>query len=207
MTKNTHLATGVALATAIIMPSDMRSLAVCICGAAIGSTISDVDVASSKPRKELNTIVGISVTAIAILIMLEVIFKIGIYQLIESQTGLYRTLLGFVTFLLLSIYGTTTKHRSYTHSVIGIMTFTGAICIILPSMALSFCLGMISHVLLDILNTKKVKVLYPYKKFGIALKLCHSDGKANMLIGIISTLVFVIELVIYALLKMHLISH
>lgn len=205
MTKNTHLATGVALTTALMMPNDMHSLVVCICGAAIGSTIPDVDVASSKPRKELNTIVSISVTAIAILIMLEMIFKIGIYQLIESQAGLYRSILGFVTFLLLSIFGTTTKHRTFTHSIIGLITFTGATWVFLPSIALPFCFGMISHIMLDMLNTKKVRLLFPNIKFGIAFKLCHADGRANMLIGIISTLIFIAELIIFSIVRLHLV--
>ena len=200
MTKNTHLATGVAIATAILMPRDIHSLAVCICGSAIGSTISDIDVASSKPRKELRTIVGISVAVITALIVLEFFLKIGIYSMIESQTSILKALLGFVLFLLLSVYGSTTKHRTYTHSVIGVISLTGAVWVFYPPLAFPFCLGIISHIALDILNTKKVRLLYPYTKFGVALKLCHAEGKANTTIGIISTLIFSAELIIFVLL-------
>lgn len=205
MTKNTHLATGLAISTAVLMPNNLHSLAVCITGAAIGSTISDIDVASSKPRKELNTIVSISVIAITALIVLEFALKIGIYKMLESQADLYRVILGFVIFLLLSIYGTTTKHRSYTHSLIGLVSFSGAIGIMFPKMIFPFSLGFISHILLDIFNTKKVRLLYPNKKFGIALKLCHSDGKANTVICTVSTIIFTVELILFLLFKMNLI--
>ena len=200
MTKNTHLAAGVAISTAILMPHDIQSLTMCICGAAIGSTISDIDVASSKPRKELNTIVGISIAVITVLIVLEYSFNIGIYSLIESEPSAYRAFLGFTLFLFLSLYGSTTAHRSFTHSLVGLITFTGAAWFICPFMAPPFCIGMISHIVLDMLNAKKVQLLYPYKKFGIALKLCRSDGNVNASINIVSTLILIVELVVFAIL-------
>ena len=199
MTKNTHLAAGVALSIAMIMPNELQSLAVCICGAAVGSTIPDVDVASSKPRKELSTIVGFSVAMVTALVVLENVLNIGLFQMIESHTALYRIILGYVTFILLCVFGTTTKHRTYTHSIVGLISFTGAMWVLFPDMTFPFFIGMLSHIWLDLLNTKKVRVLYPIKKFGIAFKLCHAEGKANKTICIISTLVIVVELIIFAL--------
>lgn len=206
MTKETHVATGLAISTAVLMPNSLYTLGVCICGAAIGSAIPDIDIAASKPRKELNTIVCLSVFTITALVILEFAFKIGIYQMVESQAGLYRVVLGFVTFLLLSIYGTTTKHRSYTHSLLGVVSFSGAMWIMSPSMALPFCLGFVSHILLDMLNTKKVRILYPNTKYGIAFKLCHSVGKANTTICIISTVIFVSELILLLIFRIKLFS-
>ena len=34
---------------------------------------------------------------------------------------------------------------------------------------------MLSHMLIDMLNYKNVRILYPLK-FGISLDLCHADG-------------------------------
>lgn len=201
MKKNTHLAVGVAVSTMVLMPKELQSMAMCICGSAIGSVISDVDVASSRPRKTLNKLVSFSIAVIAILVMLEQAFKIPIYHIIESQTNIYRIILGYVTFLLLSIYGTMTKHRTYTHSIIGLISFTGVAWVVLPSLAIPFCIGMISHILLDTLNNKKIHLLYPSKKGGIAFKLCSADGKANSIICIIGTLIVVCELVIFVFFK------
>lgn len=205
MTKNTHLAVGVAVTTMVLMPKELSSMAMCICGSAIGSVISDVDVSSSKPRKTLNKLISFSITAIAILVMLELVLKMPIYNMIESQTNAYRILLGYVTFLLLSIYGTTTKHRTYTHSIIGLISFTGVVWIAMPPLAIPFGIGMVSHIMLDMLNTKKVRLLYPMKNGGIALKLCLADGKANKVIGITGTLIVVAELILFIVQKVHVI--
>ena len=205
MTKNTHLAVGVAVTTMVLMPKELSEIAMCICGSAIGSVISDVDVSSSKPRKTLNKLISFSITAIAILVMLELVLKIPIYNMIESQTNAYRILLGYTTFLLLSIYGTTTKHRTYTHSIIGLISFTGVVWIAMPPLAIPFGIGMISHIMLDMLNTKKVRLLYPMKNGGIALKLCLADSKANKVIGITGTLIVVAELILFIVQKVHVI--
>lgn len=203
MTKNTHLATGIAVSIIALMPNDIKSLAVCICGAAIGGTISDIDVASSKPRKELNTIVGISVISIAILIALEAFFHVGIYMMLESQTEIYRVILGIVTLLLLSIYGSTTKHRTYTHSIVGVLTFSGAIWLIFPEISMPFAVAMISHIVLDLFNKKNIKILYPMKKPSVSLKLCKADGRANKAICAVSTVVVVVEILLFIINTVH----
>lgn len=197
MTKDTHLATGLALSTALLMPHNFHSFVYCMCGAAIGSTISDIDVGSSKPRKELNKIIAISIGSFVSLLIIDYIFKINIFSIIQSQEHFYQFCFGFVTFLALSIYGSTTNHRSFTHSIIGLIAFTGAAWITYSALALPFLIGMISHILLDTLNTKKVRLLYPSKKGGVAFKLCHSDGKVDKFIQLIATLILIAEILIF----------
>lgn len=200
MTRNTHLATGIAVSLAAVMPPDFLSLAVCICAAALGSTIPDIDVSSSKPRKELNTIVGISITSIVVLIALELIFHIGIYEKIESEVKILRILLGFTLFLLLGLFGTKTKHRTFTHSIVGVLIFSASICLAFPSATVSFTIAMTSHILLDFLNKKRVKLFYPLKKWGISFNLCTANGTANKVICVVSTLIILLELLYWLIL-------
>jgi inner membrane protein len=50
----------------------------------------------------------------------------------------------------------------------------------------------LSHLLLDVLNRKKMPLLYPLD-LGICLKLCYSNGKMDtflMYVGYITTAVF-----------------
>ena len=57
MTKNTHLASGLAISVAFIRPTSFKSLAICLTSAAIGSLISDIDITTSKSRKDLDIII------------------------------------------------------------------------------------------------------------------------------------------------------
>ena len=61
---------------------------------------------------------------------------------------------------------------------------------------LPFALGMLSHILLDLFNKKKVQLSYPLKnKFG--LNLCSANGIANTVIFISSIGIFILELMIF----------
>ncbi|MDE7105458.1 MAG: metal-dependent hydrolase [Ruminococcus sp.] len=56
--------------------------------------------------------------------------------------------------------------------------------------ALRFAIGFGSHILLDCLNKKPVRVFFPVKK-GICFKLCYAAKTANqafLVVGIISTI-------------------
>lgn len=67
---------------------------------------------------------------------------------------------------------------------------------IYPSATFSFVIGMLSHILLDLFNMKKVQLFYPIKaKFG--LKLCSANGYANTVIFISSISIFMFELLIF----------
>lgn len=76
MTKDTHLASGLAVSVALIRPTSFKSLAICLASAAIGSLISDIDITTSKSRKDLDIIILVSVIAVALCTLAEAIFHI-----------------------------------------------------------------------------------------------------------------------------------
>lgn len=201
MTKDTHLASGLAITVAIMHPQNFKELAVCITSATIGSVISDIDITTSESRKDLNKILIISVVAIVVCTLLEFIFHLGIVSLIQSQTNLLRILCGLCAFLFICCFGINTPHRSFMHSAICVIALSGITWIVFPSAALPFGISMTSHIVLDFFNTKKVQFFYPLKKPRIAFKLCHSDGTANKVIGKIATVIFVLELILFTVLK------
>lgn len=196
MMKKTHLAGGLAVAMAIIRPSSINELAICLTSASIGSVISDIDVPSSKSRKELNKILAISVVAIVVCTLAEVIFHVGILSILQSQTSAMRALLGFVVFLLICSFGIHTPHRSFMHSIVAVVALTGAMWIILPEAALPFAVSMISHIGLDLFNKKSIQILYPLKK-RISFDLCKASGKANTIIFVLANIIFVLELAMF----------
>ena len=55
------------ISVAFIRPTSFKSLAICLTSAAIGSLISDIDITTSKSRKDLDIIILVSVIAVALL--------------------------------------------------------------------------------------------------------------------------------------------
>lgn len=60
-------------------------------------------------------------------------------------------------------------------SVISDIDVTTLVYGIFPDITPYFSAAMLSHMLIDMLNYKNVRILYPLK-FGISLDLCHADG-------------------------------
>lgn len=161
-----------------------------------GSLIPDIDVTTSKSRKDLNIITSISVGVIVLCTIIESVFHIGILNLLESETNITRILLGICFMLLICCYGITTSHRTFMHSITCTLALGSILCIIFPAMALPFGIAMLSHIFLDFLNTKKVQFLWPLKKPKIALKVCRSESKMNKYICYISGAFFIFELIL-----------
>lgn len=197
MTKDTHVAGGLAVTMAVVQPHSFKSLAICLAAATIGSVISDIDVTTSKSRRELNRIIVISVVAIVVCTALEFIFHLGILSMLQSQTNLFRILSGLGFFLFVCCYGINTPHRSFMHSALCLIALSGIIWVIFPSAALPFFISMLSHIVLDLFNTKKVQLFYPLKKPKVGFKLCHADGKINKIICKIATAIFVLEMILF----------
>ena len=84
MTKDTHIAGGLAITMALAMPQGFKELAVCLTAATIGSVISDIDITTSESRRDLNKILIISVVAIVILS-----FPTSAFSYFESFSFLY----------------------------------------------------------------------------------------------------------------------
>lgn len=199
MMKKTHLASGLAVAMAIVRPCTINDLAICLTSATIGSVISDIDVSSSKSRKELNKILAISVTAIVACTLIEVIFHIGILAMLQSQTNVMKALIGVMLFLLICSFGIHTPHRSFMHSITAVVALTGATCLVLSKATLPFMVSMISHIILDLFNKKTVQLLYPLKKPRIAFNLCKANGTANAVIFVIANIIIILEIVMFIL--------
>lgn len=83
---------------------------------------------------------------------------------IDSKTSSISNLLIFPKWLPL-------KHRGFMHSF-----FFAFICFII-NIPLGF--GVLSHILLDLLNYRKVELLKPFSRKKYALKICKSGGKMD----------------------------
>lgn len=201
MTKDTHIAGGLAVTMALAQPDSFKALAICLTAATIGSVIPDIDVTTSESRRDLNKILVISIIAIVVCTAIEFIFHLGIVSMIQSQTNILRILCGLGLFLFVCCFGINTPHRSFMHSALCVIALSGITWVIFPTATLPFLISMLSHIVLDFFNTKKVKFFYPLKKPGIAFKLCRSDGKVNKVICKVASVIFILEIILFVVLQ------
>lgn len=83
---------------------------------------------------------------------------------IDSKHSILTNILIFPKYLPL-------KHRGFMHS------FTCAA--ILTAINVPLGLGAFSHIVLDLLNYKKIKLFAPFSQTKFALKICKSGGLAD----------------------------
>ncbi len=194
MTGKTHLAVGTATALCITYPADLKELGLCIIVSSIGSVVSDVDVKSSESRKDLNRITIISVVLLFALMFAEFIFDLGITKNFNRESGWFRFILGFFSFIAVCTFGKYQPHRSFMHSIPALAILTAIVYFMYPLLAPYFFISMLSHIFIDLFNKKRVKLFYPIKK-GICFRLCPADGKVNDVLcfaGTIASIFFLI---------------
>lgn len=117
----------------------------------------------------------------------------GIWKNILS-TDSTRLFTGIGIFAILCLVGIFQEHREFTHSLIALVLFSLSVGLFCYPIIIPFTIGFLSHLLLDILNKKPIRLLYPKEK-GVCLKLCYANkiaDKVFMVIGIVGT-VFILS--------------
>lgn len=180
MTGKTHMAAGIAASLAITAPKTPGNLVLCIVASAVGAVISDIDVSTSDVRKELNKVLTIVGLFIVVSMGLEFWFSLGIFNTV-NQYGYLQFLIGFLLFLGICIFGKNSSHRTFTHSILGLVLLSLSVYIMLPVAVFPFAVAMASHIVLDLFNKKKVNLWYP-SHHGIAFYLCSAGGIVNKVI-------------------------
>lgn len=177
MMRNTHIAAGICAGLAVTGPAELLQCASAALAGACGGAICDIDADQSWIRQKAGPAMKIVAVAAAMA---------GQFAAIRyPQTGIGPRLAMAAVACVLCVFGMHTSHRSCMHSLsMGILL---AICVhaMLPGCEKAFLAGFLSHIALDLLNNKGVRVFWPLKK-GICLHLCASDGAANKALCILS---------------------
>ena len=183
----THIAFGVAVSTAMVHTGDIKTILIAMAGATIGSAIPDLDSYNSEFSQILNKITGIIVATITICLAISYILKIDIIDRVVQYKNVTNILIGTLIFLFVSILGSNTKHRTFMHSFLCLLIYYLVLSTFLSqSFAVPFAVGMLSHILLDLLNHIGVAVLCPISDKRFCLDLCDSDGIVNRVLFYLS---------------------
>ena len=109
----------------------------------------------------------------------ELIGRSGAYPVNSpGQIGHYLWFAGLAGFVIICVFAGGSGHRGFSHSLIALVLETFCLWLIFPAVAMPFAIAFISHVLLDIMNKRSVRLFYPAKK-GVRLGWFYADRLAN----------------------------
>lgn len=196
MMSKTHIAVGIAAALAAA-PASVEGLNYALMGGAIGSLICDIDRSSERPSRDVRQGWGIAFTVFFAGFMHE---SYAYWQAFKAENLLGNPLrlifLGLLIVLLLfAIHG---AHRGFSHSLLMFAASTVLIFLISRQTSLFYAIGFLTHLVLDVLNKKPVRVFYPAK--GVCLGWFYADGIANRVLLLLGAAACVAMLI----LKFHL---
>lgn len=187
MTAKTHIAIGVGTSVAVIGSNDIKTILLGTGIAVVGALFPDIDIKESEGGKISTVVVGIGILVILLNIVLKKSFDI---EMIKDT----KTLSLIAISILLFILGKISSHRSFTHSLLGLVIYSSLAETYVGGLVEWFAIAYISHILIDILNKKSVKLLYPFN-IGFKLGLCKSDGKVNDILFYVFIIIGIIGLV------------
>lgn len=183
MTGKTHMAIG-AGATAVLFPTnDIKTIIGGTALALIGSLIVDIDTDKSEGSRILKEALG-GIIILGILgLVLRTKYNTNILGYLTENKTIKQMYPELIILLIALVIGKWSSHRTFTHSLIGLIAYSVPIYILLGSINLYkwFLVGYIAHIIADLLNRKEVKILYPLKG-GVCLRICSSDGIVDKLL-------------------------
>lgn len=162
MLRRTHLAVG--LCSTAIFIKEPKDIFIVGLFTAIGSLIPDIDAPAASIVKRFKYI-----TLVVTISLIYIYFTDNIIP--------------FVFLAILVIYGTCAKHRTFTHSPLGLLAFSLCIYFIEPMAGVYFFIGYVLHLFADSLTPMGVPLLYPFIKKYYSLNKLKTGSNDDKMIG------------------------
>jgi inner membrane protein len=134
-----------------------------------------------------------------VLLVLVVAFLTGkaeFSKVMARDNSIVRTCFGIAMMFLICWFGRKQPHRTFMHSVLGVVLLSVASYLVFTEIWLYMALGMVSHIALDLLNKKRITLLYPLKKPKFALGICTADSAVNTVLFYAFSVLCVLEMVV-----------
>ena len=130
----------------------------------------------------------------AVVIFADCKLHVGIYERLMRNSSIARLLTGAMAFIIICTYGSGQPHRSFMHSFLSMFMLTACMDVIYPDAAPYFAIAYASHLALDLLNYRRLRLIWPMKR-GFSLGFCSSQGLINHLLMSAGMVCVVLELV------------
>ena len=194
MTGKTHCITAVATAITIIQPHKPEVILLGSALAFLGGLTPDVDLYQSKLGRKVSKFMISIFSVLLLLLLLKQSFQFDLAAYLPLEDLLGSIPQAPLLFILLCSMGLNTKHRTFTHSILGGILFTLCIYLAFPSYWVYFLIGYGSHLVLDFLNKEGMELFFPIgKKFSIPL-FKSKNVYANTLLTSVSVCLLTIHL-------------
>ena len=191
MLVKTHFSVGMAAGIAICRPQTMPMLIAGAGLAAFGGTICDIDVETSDAHEQVDRMLVVAVIMVAAVVVMDFIFRVGIYRRLMANSNIARVIIGSLAFLMICAFGKEQPHRSFMHSFLALAMLSICVYIIFPDMTPYFMVGFMSHMFIDVFNRKREKFFWPVGK-GFCLHWCSANGIVNKILFYVSTMAVVL---------------
>lgn len=183
MMSKTHISVGLTAALAAA-PATSEGLYYALMGGALGSVICDIDRNAENPSRDNRQGWGIAGTIFFGAFLHETIMDwrtFGEKYLLDRPDRLIciAVLLGLILFAIHD------SHRGFSHSFLMLFASAVPIYIISRQTCLFYIIAFLTHMLLDLMNKRPVKIFYPLK--GFCLNLCYCDGLMNRILLLAGT--------------------
>lgn len=173
----THIAVGVAAALALAQPQSAAACVVAAAGGLLGAAVCDVDAWASQNGRSVRRGALLVLVAFAALAWADARLGSGACAWLAAHGGVPNAV-GLACFAASCLAGARLPHRSFAHSLLGLALMGGALYVACAPLVPGFAAGFASHVALDLLNYRPVRLLYPVKR-GVSFGLYKADGVAN----------------------------
>ena len=188
---------GIAASVAVTQPATITEMILAVGAGALGALISDIDVGTSGSHRDADKITMLSVRVVLAVIALDYFFHTGIINRIIRGNGYGRVIAGILVFIGICAFGKEQPHRSFMHSLLALVVLCIALYLVWEKAVIYFAVGFLSHLATDILNKKKVRILYPLKA-GVSLGMFHASGIANNIFFAVGSAAVAFEIVLFA---------
>jgi inner membrane protein len=182
MLAKAHVTIGMAAAFTVAQPQTIPEALPVIVGASLGCLICDIDcdIATEKTDSSHWRMV---MAAIAVAALIEDHLLDAGMWLSLADRGSYLWFAGLVGFVLTCTFAGISSHRGFSHSLLALALETISVWLVFPTAAMPFAIAFTSHLILDVMNKRPVRLLYPAKK-GMRLGWFYADRLANKVFAI-----------------------
>lgn len=179
MMGKTHITVGIASALLVAQPADFGGCLVAVIGGSVGGVMCDIEVRSNPRCRDALHARLIVVGVVAVALLMDVASGGLLSRTVHNGNHIMMGI-GATLVVGTAIYSRLwSKHRGFSHSILALALYSGGLLALLPSLAVAFALGFVSHVLLDLLNKMPVQLLYPSKRGRLCLRFCYASGPTN----------------------------
>ncbi|MBR3201640.1 MAG: metal-dependent hydrolase [Mogibacterium sp.] len=202
MLAKAHIAVGMAAAFSIVRPGTVAEALPVIAGGALGCLICDLDCENKSEKSDSSHWRVVMVLVATAALIEDYLLDAGMWRSLgysgnylmdllgqnrdalsgaSGQIGTYLWFAGLAGFVITCVFASGSGHRGFSHSLLAMALETICLWLIFPAVTVPFVIAFASHVLLDIMNKRSVRLLYPSKR-GFCLGWFYADKLANKLV-------------------------